>query len=669
MNNQTKTREELLLELSKLKIAYESVLLKIEEISRINPVQNLLQNDEEKYKVFIELAADSFFQGDKEGNFIEVNHAATNLTGYKREELLKMNMKDLFSKENLEAKPLRYDLLRKGDIATNVRSITRKNGARITVEMNSRMLPDGTFQSIFRDITERMKAQEALKESEFRLARAEKVAKIGNWKIILDTKILIGSEGAGIIYGLEDSQIKLEEVQKIPLPEYREKLDIALYNLICADVPYDLEFKIRRPNDGKIVDIHSIAQYDKENRIVYGVIQDITERKMIEEALIVSKEQAEESDRLKSAFLANMSHEIRTPMNGILGFAELLKDGGLTGEEQQEYIQIIEKSGKRMLSIINDIVDISKIESGLMKLKIRESNINEQIHFLYTFFKPECDAKCLKLSYVTPLSGLDAVIKTDREKLFAILTNLIKNAIKYTNQGCIEFGYTLKNEFLEFYVKDSGLGISADRQEAIFERFIQADIADKMAQQGAGLGLSISKAYVHMLKGNIWLDSIPGIGSTFYFTIPFKYETENHESTESSIDQIISETKIKKLRILIAEDDEISKVLISISLKPFAKEIIKVKTGQEAIDCCRSNPDIDLILMDIKMPGISGYEAVRQIRSFNTRAFIIAQTAYGLSGDKEKALDAGCDEYISKPIVKDDLIRLIIKHFSQANPH
>jgi hypothetical protein len=220
-------------------------------------------------------------------------------------------------------------------------------------------------------------------------------------------------------------------------------------------------------------------------------LQDINiERSRLLKELSEAKLNAEESNRLKSAFLANMSHEIRTPMNGILGFSGLLKNPGLTGDQQLEYIRIIEKSGKRMLSIINDIIDISKIESGLMKPNIKKSDINEQIEYVYTFFKPEVEAKGMKLTFGNSLTAKDAIIKTDSEKLYAILTNLVKNAIKYTKEGSIEFGYILKATGklaeLEFYVKDTGIGIPKDRQTAIFERFIQADISDKMANQGAG---------------------------------------------------------------------------------------------------------------------------------------------------------------------------------------
>lgn len=387
------------------------------------------------------------------------------------------------------------------------------------------------------------------------------------------------------------------------------------------------------------------------------------EYKHLNEELRIAKNHAEESDKLKTSFLANMSHEIRTPMNGILGFAGLLKDPMLSGDEQKKYIDIIEKSGARMLNIINDIIDISKIESGLMKVKITESNINDQIDYIYTFFKPEVEIKGMKLSCIKSLTPIDSIIRTDREKVFAILINLVKNAVKYSHEGLIEFGYIKKGGNLEFFVSDTGIGIPKSRQKAVFERFIQADIDDKMAVQGAGLGLSISKAFVEMLGGKIWLTSELGKGSTFYFTIPYDKSIEEKTRNQNlAIDyEIVSH--LKKLKILIAEDDEISKLFINKVVQPFSKETLNVSNGAEAVAASSNNPDIDLILMDIKMPTMDGYEATQEIRKFNKNVIIIAQSAYGLSSDIRKAINVGCNDHISKPIDKHEFLILLQKHF------
>jgi PAS domain S-box-containing protein len=394
---------------------------------------------------------------------------------------------------------------------------------------------------------------------------------------------------------------------------------------------------------------------------VCSIIATALIREQAAEELKISKEHAEESDHLKSAFLANMSHEIRTPMNGILGFADLLKEPGLTGEEQKKYISIIEKSGARMLNIINDIVSISKIESGQMEITISETNIKDQIEFIYTFFKPEVERKGIQISIKNALLEKET-INTDREKLYAILTNLVKNAIKFTREGSIEIGYEPKGKYLEFFVKDTGEGIGQEQKEIIFERFRQGSELLTRNYEGAGLGLSISKAYVEMLGGKIWVDSELGKGSTFYFTIPSLKSPEEERVSESTAKgDGFENNRIKKLKILIAEDDETSALLLSMAVKLHCKEFLKVRTGVEAVEACRNNPDIDLVLMDIKMPVMDGYTANRQIRQFNKDVVIIAQTAFGLSGDREKALEAGCNDYIPKPFNKAALTVILNK--------
>jgi len=437
-------------------------------------------------------------------------------------------------------------------------------------------------------------------------------------------------------------------------------------NLIGMFAAYNIEYYTRR-------NFFLNQKLDSEKLLVEEVnknLEQIVEERTKE--LVKAKEHAEESDKLKTAFLTNMSHEIRTPMNGILGFAELLKMPGISGEQQQEYIRIIKKSGDRMLNIITDIVDISKIESGQMHVAVLDTRINEQTEDIYNLFNSEAEKKGIQFTYKNGLSDAESAVKTDDVKVYAILTNLVKNAIKYTDRGSIEFGYKITNVetlhatslLLQFYVKDTGIGIPANRQHAIFDRFVQADIADTRAFQGAGLGLSISKAYVKMLGGEIWVESEEGIGSTFCFSIPFIPAVNSKEHTAAAILPDVLADKIKKLKILIVEDDETSEMLIRIVVRDFCDKILTAVTGIEAIALCHTNPDIDLILMDIKMAEMDGYEATRQIRTFNKDVVIIAQTAFGMEGDHEKAIDSGCNDYISKPLdiaLMKNLIQLHLK--------
>lgn len=414
----------------------------------------------------------------------------------------------------------------------------------------------------------------------------------------------------------------------------------------------------------KLLYTKKIAVKDKKgnNKYLLGISEDITHRKEIENELIKAKEKAEESDRLKSAFLANMSHEIRTPMNGILGFADLLKQPQLSGEQQYEYINIIEKSGVRMLNIINDIIDIAKIESGETKVVVTETNINDLMNDLLLFFKPEVEIKGLSLISKAALPPESEFLATDREKVYAILMNLMKNAIKFTDQGFVEVGCELKNEVLEFYIKDTGIGIHEERHQAVFERFVQADIADKRAFQGAGLGLAITKAYVEMLGGNIWFTSEAHKGTVFYFTLPYLACALPEWRSKPIVDESTT-VLVNHLKVLIVEDDGPSDVLLSLLLGQFHFELLHARSGIEAVEICRSNPDIDLILMDLKMPDMDGYEATLLIRQFNAHVVIIAQSAYALAGDRDKAIKIGCNDYLTKPINHTILKKLISKYF------
>ena len=452
----------------------------------------------------------------------------------------------------------------------------------------------------------------------------------------------------------------------------------AVYNRFLQNV---FKNKLKETCELKLVTNGDSVKYVLVNGIINNIdekclvtLVDITKRKHAENELLKSKEKAEEGDRLKSAFLANMSHEIRTPMNGILGFTELLKTLRLNGEEQQNYIRIIEKSGTRMLNIINDIISISKIESQQIDVTVSETNVNEQLEYIYHFFRLEANQKKLHISIKNELPHKEAIIRTDREKLYAVLTNLVKNAIKFTQTGSIEMGYLKKEGFFKFYVKDSGPGIPDEQKEIIFERFRQGSESYKRNSEGAGLGLSISKAYVEMLGGKIWVENNASkngfvSGATFFFTIPaHPVEEPKHVIQVVPPDQS-TKNETRKLKILIVEDDKNSEILLIKIIEGLTGQILKATTGVEAVEVCRKNPDIDLVLMDINMPEMDGYEATRKIKAFNEKVIIIAQTAYALAGDKEKAIAAGCNDYISKPIDRVYLRKMVNNYFAELPEH
>ena len=414
-------------------------------------------------------------------------------------------------------------------------------------------------------------SREKLSQSEADLKKAQAIALIGNWSYNVQTNELIWSDELYAIFEINKNKFTgtiQDTFDKLIFPEDKDKVELAIKSAINEEVIIPIEYRILLDNGDLRYVWSEIADIKKDDFgnpfLLVGIIQDVSQRKLTEIDLIHERERAEENNRLKSAFLANMSHEIRTPMNGILGFAEILKDQTLNLQEQQEYLDIIEKSGIRMLNIINDIVDISKIESGQMEVSLSETNINDVLKYIYNLFKLEVEKKGIQLSYDYSLVDENAMILTDREKLYAILSNLVKNAVKFTTVGRIDFGYEYKDETLRFFVKDSGLGIEKSKQKIIFERFIQADVSDKRSYQGAGLGLSISKAYVEMLGGKIGVESEFGKGSMFYFTIPYKkYQQTPEINTLIEPYSNISTNNLKKLKILIAEDDEITTKLIN----------------------------------------------------------------------------------------------------------
>lgn len=511
---------------------------------------------------------------------------------------------------------------------------------------------------IYDDITERKKVEETLQ-----LVSSRNEALLDSIPAIImevdNNKFYTWANNLGIeffgddIIGKEASYY-FEDEQ--PIYEMIEPLFKGIGDIISIE-----NWQRRKDGEKRLLAWKCKSLKDKDGNVT-GVLSsalDITERKRYEIELFKAKEKAEESDRLKTTFLMNMSHEIRTPMNGILGFSELLKRPHLSSDDQQKFVELINISGARMLSTINDIVNISKIETGLIDVNIDVANINKKIEFTFNFFKIETENKKLQFSFKNGLQSEEAVIKTDNEKIYAILTNLVKNAIKFTKEGSIELGYEKKGEYLEFYVKDTGVGIAKKKKELIFERFRKGSESLTSGYEGSGLGLAISKSYVEMLGGNIWMESEEGLGSTFYFTIPYNAEYEEETSVENIIPVKAKEGQLKKLKILIVEDDEISYSLLVTMLENINCEVLHAVTGVKSVEICRQNPDLDLILMDIRMPLMDGIEATRQIRLFNKDVIIIAQTAYAFSGDKEKAIESGCNNYITKPINETLLIELI----------
>ena len=392
-----------------------------------------------------------------------------------------------------------------------------------------------------------------------------------------------------------------------------------------------------------------------------GVIRDITELKAVTQKLIDAREQAEKSDRLKSAFLANMSHEIRTPMNAIVGFANLLADPTVTDQERLDYINIINQNSTELLNLISDIVDISKLESRQLETHKVKLSIPQIINQLYSGFSKITNAE-IKLIKVIPDGFENASIYTDETRFVQVFSNLLNNSLKFTSTGSIEYGFLPPdNNFIKFFVKDTGTGIPPEFKDIIFEPFRQADDSYTRKFRGAGLGLSISRNLIKLLGGDIWFESETGKGTIFYFTLPQieAAELPAAVSAPHTADWVSGNFNWDGKTVLIVDDNEICLRYLEAILQNTGFKLLRAESGIKAVMMCKEDPSIDIVLMDIQMPGMNGMEATAAIKKLRRELPVIAQTAHALSNDRQHILDAGCDEYIAKPIKKLDLLKMI----------
>jgi signal transduction histidine kinase/CheY-like chemotaxis protein len=379
-----------------------------------------------------------------------------------------------------------------------------------------------------------------------------------------------------------------------------------------------------------------------------------------EESLRIAKNKAEESDRLKTKFLQNISHEIRTPMNAISGFVGFMKDPEVDSDEKEVFMDIIEKSVQQLLSTINNIVEISIIDAGLQSPSQLDFGIADMMNQIIDEHEKQAHRKHidLKINYRLP-ETIQSII-TDPKYLQSILYNLTDNAIKYTKSGGVELGVYLHDNDIVFYVQDTGIGIAENQLDIIFQRFEHGEGHKEKAREGSGLGLAVAKAYVQALGGKIWVQSELGVGSTFYVKIPFVTLSKAIGKTpwpEHEEPLIIPEKTI-----LIVEDQIINYYVLELMLRENKCKVLLAKSGEEAVSITKSNDNISLILMDVKMGGIDGYQATRLIRQFNTTVPIIAQTAHVYTQDKEKAINSGCDDFIAKPIHRGILQRMLRRY-------
>ncbi len=469
---------------------------------------------------------------------------------------------------------------------------------------------------------------------------------------------------AGIITNIKDNidLIQFEGIRYSNLLVVLEKLKVhKIYNISLA-----------RHNKllGNITIFTLNKSIIKFKHIIETFVHQVSvalQRSQLEYELIQAKVKAEESDKLKTAFLANMSHEIRTPMNGILGFAEMLNDENLSAGNKKKYLDIIYSNGKMLVNLIDDIIDFAKIEAGQINISLQDFSLNNlltQVHSSFLTEQLKKDKSKVKLRIRKAFANEECFIQSDPNRLRQILTNLVGNSFKFTSEGYIEFGYKKhKNNMLHFYVKDTGIGIPKDKLDVIFDRFIQADSSSTRKYGGSGLGLAISKGFVELLGGDMWAESAYGEGSVFSFTVPYVPVKSTAETT-------MGKRKPKKNYVwenktfLIAEDDKFSYKFLESFLVQTKAKVLHAIDGKEAVKICKNNSDIDLILMDIQMPEMNGLQATELIKKFNKRLPIIAQTANAITEEKQRCYEAGCDDFITKPVNIAELYTKIDKWLS-----
>ena len=638
----------------------------IRDITDFKATEKHLLESEKKFKIlFQDHSAAKLIVDPDSGNILEANKAAAVFYGWEVEQLQQMNISQLSHIPLPEVNIAVDTPAAAASTFSEVKQINSR-GEIVDVEIFRSRIEYGdknVLHYIIHDITARKKAEQKLHLLNHAVEQNPVAIVITNPFGIIE---YVNPEFTSMTgYSLDEV---IGQSPRMLKSGFQDNLFYSqFWKTISSGQTWEGEFKNRKKNGELYWQESSISPILDEKGVIthfVAVLEDITDKKNMIEDLVRAKEKAEESDRLKSAFLANMSHEIRTPMNGIIGFTDLLKEHRLSGKEKIKYIDIIKKSGERMLNTINDLIEISQIESGTIEIESDDININDQMDAFYHQFETDVFNKGLKLSYHKEFPDSQAMIETDVKKLHSIFGNLLKNAVKYTFAGSIRFGYREKDNFLEFFIKDTGIGIEATRHRIIFDRFVQADMSMTKPYEGAGLGLSIAKAYINMMGGEIWLKSNPGEGTEFYFTIPLKRKPLHKQEKSKGKKEKSEHNLLKELTVLVAEDDSIGKLYLEELLAGSCKELIFASDGIEALQLFEANADkIDVVLMDMKMPGMNGYETTRMMKNIKQDVFIVAQTAYALSGDREKAFESGCDDYLAKPFSKSQLVDAIKHHY------
>lgn len=641
--------------------------------------EKALRESEQRYRIIAENTADTIAVLDLNLDYTYISPSILRLRGFSADEASNQSLDQVFTPASLQKvnKTFAENMVLEADgNADPYRSETLeleeycKDGSTIWVEISVSFLRDANLDptgllTVTRDITERKSAEEKLRI----LSRAVEQSPASIIITNTEGKIDYVNSKFTEVTGYTRCEVIGQNPRILKSGEISSDYYTEMWQNLTSGKEWYGEFRNKKKNGELFWELASISPiFDTAGTVTHflAVKEDITSRKQTEEELLNAKEKAEENDRLKTEFLHNMSHEIRTPMNGIMGFSSLLEDPDISDEKQKQYIKFITNSSNQLLRIIDDILEISQLETKQVKANKEQICLNDLLLDLFSIFDLKAKEIKVPLYINKSLSDKQSMIYTDGVKLNKILSNLLGNALKFTSAGFVEIGYQLKNGIIEMYVKDTGIGIHPEKQEIIFERFSQEEKELSKVYGGLGLGLSIAKENVELLGGKITLKSEKGKGSTFYVTIPYIPAYPDEVTGKLDDDKKQTLTGDQLYTILIAEDEEVNYLYLEALFRiiNLNTRLVHAKNGQEAVEICKNNEQINIVLMDIKMPVMNGYEATKQIKEFRPDLPIVAQTAYSTTEDKDKAKSAGCDDFISKPIRKETLNQIIARYLN-----
>lgn len=620
-----------------------------------------VRDSEEKYRLIFEHAHIGAIHFDQDGIITACNDAFVGIIGSSQQALAGLNMLNLPNKDVVAA--VKEALQGRNGLYSGLyQSVTANKITPVRAYFRPFITMEGVISGGIGIVEDTTWHEQATSEIAHKQAYFEQLFEAAPEGIlILDTNdcIIRCNNAFSKMFGFSLSEISGLPVNEVIVPDNLKDEGSSLTRQAMTGITG--HETMRQKKDGSIIHVSILAcpiTQPDGMLALYGIYRDITRQKEIEQELLLSKEKAEQSDKLKTAFLNNLSHEVRTPLNAITGFSSLLQ-GKDVGEEQIKYLtDAIFDSSQQLLGVIDSIVRISAIEAGVIELHENQINIHDTIKKIFTDFEGKAKKKQLRFRYHNMIGNNDRIVIADSTKLYYILFVFVENAIKFTDKGHVEVGCQLSGDQISFYVADTGCGVDPGYQNIIFERFRQADIVGSGLNSGMGLGLPIAKAYIEAMQGKVALESKPGKGTTITFTIPWKKPEADNRDIKGHSNNIPKEKKT----ILVAEDEEYNFYLTREILTFRKINVVHAWNGKEAVDIIKNNPDVNLVLMDVKMPVMGGYEATKLIKALRPELPVVALTAYALLGDKEKALENGCDDYLAKPVSMKDFEAVVDKY-------